>query len=86
MLYVTCTMVSSVDLAHDRLSYAKEWVSVDCDTRIKVVNLFSSPVFRGMLRVQSLIVLLGCFGFGPLRQCFSLYQAISQGEGGRREK
>ena len=31
--------------------------------------------------------LVGCFGFnGPLRQYFSLYRAISQREGGRRER
>ena len=31
--------------------------------------------------------LVGCFGFnGPLRQYFSLYQAVSQREGDRREK
>ena len=31
--------------------------------------------------------LVGCFGFnGPLRQYFSLYQAVSQREGGRGEK
>ena len=32
MLYLTCTMISSVDLAHDGVSCAKEWVSVDCGT------------------------------------------------------
>ena len=31
--------------------------------------------------------LVGCFGFnGPLRQYFSLYQAVSQREGDRGEK
>ena len=31
--------------------------------------------------------LVGCFGFnGPLRQYFSLYQAVSQREGERRER
>ena len=31
--------------------------------------------------------LVGCFGLnGPLRQYFSLYQAVSQREGERREK
>ena len=30
MLYLTCTMISSVDLAHYRVSCAKDWVSVDC--------------------------------------------------------
>ena len=31
--------------------------------------------------------LVGCFGLnGPLRQCFSLYRAVSQREGERKEK
>ena len=34
MLYLTCTMISSVDLAHYGVSRAKCWVSVDCDTSI----------------------------------------------------
>ena len=29
MLYLTCTMISSVDLAHDGVSSAKDWVSGD---------------------------------------------------------
>ena len=29
MLYLTCTVISSVDLAHYGLSRAKDWVSVD---------------------------------------------------------
>ena len=32
MLYLTCTMISSVDLAHYGVSCAKDWVSVDCGT------------------------------------------------------
>ena len=36
---------------------------------------------------ESLIWLVGCFGFnGPLRQYFSLYRAVSQREGERGEK
>ena len=30
MLYLTCTMISSVDLAHYGVSHTKDWVSVDC--------------------------------------------------------
>ena len=33
MLCVTCTMISSVDLAYNRVSHAIDWVSVDCGTR-----------------------------------------------------
>ena len=32
MLYLTCTMISSVDLAHNGVSRAKDWISVDCGT------------------------------------------------------
>ena len=32
MLYLTCTMIYSVDLACYRVSRAKDWVSVDCST------------------------------------------------------
>ena len=30
MLYLICTLISSVDLAHYAVSCAKDWVSVDC--------------------------------------------------------
>ena len=32
MLYLTCVMISSVDLPHYGVPHAKEWVSVDCGT------------------------------------------------------
>ena len=32
MLYLTCTTITSVDLAHYGVSPAKDWVSVDCGT------------------------------------------------------
>ena len=32
MLYLTCTTITSVDLAHYGASRAKDWVSVDCGT------------------------------------------------------
>ena len=32
MLCLTCTMISSVDLAHYGVSRAKDWVYVDCGT------------------------------------------------------
>ena len=35
MRYLTCTMISSVDLAHYQVYHAKDWVSVDCGTRLK---------------------------------------------------
>ena len=36
MLYLTCAMISSVDLAHYGVSLAKDWVSVDCGTKFCV--------------------------------------------------
>ena len=33
MLYLTCTIISSVDLAHYGVSHTKDWVSVKCGTR-----------------------------------------------------
>ena len=41
MLYLTCTTITSVDLAHNGVSRAKDWVSVDCGTSTKYccVNL-----------------------------------------------
>ena len=39
MLYHTCTMISSVDLAHYGLSRPKDWVSGDCVT-IKYMVFF----------------------------------------------
>ena len=33
MLYLTCTMISKVDLARNGVSHAKDWVFVDCGTR-----------------------------------------------------
>ena len=34
MLYLTCTTITSVDLAHYGVSRAKDWVSVDCGTNV----------------------------------------------------
>ena len=33
MLYLTCTTITSVDLAHNGVSRAKDWEPVDCGTR-----------------------------------------------------
>ena len=33
MLYLTCTKITSVDVAHYGVSHAKYWVSVDCRSR-----------------------------------------------------
>ena len=33
MLYLTCTTITSVDLAQYGVSLAKDWVTVECGTR-----------------------------------------------------
>ena len=39
-----------------------------------------------MIIYLKLVLMVGCFGLnGPLRQYFSLYRAVSQREGGRKE-
>ena len=37
MLYLTCTTISSVDLAQCGISFAKDWVSVKCGTNSVIV-------------------------------------------------
>ena len=37
---MTCTMISSVDLAHYGVSRAKDWVSVDCGTNVSVYEYY----------------------------------------------
>ena len=37
MLYLTSTIIASVDLAHYGVSRAKGWVSVDCGTSSKIL-------------------------------------------------
>ena len=39
MLYLPYTMISSVDLAHYRVSRATDWVSVDCGTTVKILKI-----------------------------------------------
>ena len=40
MLFLTCTTITSVNLAHYGVSRAKDWVSVDCGTRGTLKGLF----------------------------------------------
>ena len=39
MLYLTCTTITSIDLAHYRVSGAKDWVSVKCSTIFIVIGI-----------------------------------------------
>ena len=44
MLFLTCTMISSADLAHYGVPHAKDWVSVDCGT----ITLVPGPGVTGV--------------------------------------
>ena len=45
MLYLTCTTITSVDLAHYGVSRAKDWISVDCGTSERY-SMVCAPVRR----------------------------------------
>ena len=49
MLYLTCTMISSVDLACYGVSRGKDWVSVDCGTKCSgnVLCTCTLPISKG---------------------------------------
>ena len=42
MLYFTCAMISSVDIVPQGVSRAKDWVSVDCGTKLIDANMEAS--------------------------------------------
>ena len=47
MLYLTCTTITSVDLAHYGASRAKDWVFVDCGTmKYNLSNLIPYNIIR----------------------------------------
>ena len=45
MLYLTCTTISSVDLAQYGVALAKDWVSVECGTMLPKAKFFSYRIF-----------------------------------------
>ena len=56
MLYLTCTTIFSVDLAHYGVPRAKDWVSGDCGT-----SAVSSPSIRDWISLaDSLISAAAC--------------------------
>ena len=60
MLYLTCTTISSVDLAQYGVSLAKDWVSVECGTNDEkssswvhnTDSAFSIDVIQGQLNAR----------------------------------
>ena len=41
MLYLSCTTINSVDLAHYGVSRVKDWIFVDCGTIMIFTNLIT---------------------------------------------
>ena len=44
MLYLTCTTITSEDLAHNGVSHAKDWVSVDCGTILYIGDMMPALI------------------------------------------
>ena len=42
MLYLTCTTITSIDLAHYGVSRAKDWVSVKCGTISIIIRIYNT--------------------------------------------
>ena len=75
MLYLTCTMISSVDLAHYKVACAKDWVSDDCGCCIVVLrprytskamsgrSVSLTTLFQGRLRPPKRLTSTSCTYF-----------------------
>ena len=75
MLYLTCTTITSVDLAHYGLSRAKDWVSVDCGTKSpenRLLSLFSLPV-RVYMKSYCTSCVVGIGGGGGVDKMLKFY-------------
>ena len=62
MLYLTCTTKTSVDLAHNGVSRAKDWVSVDCGTSIVMAPKMKIVEFENSVGVDEALY---CFSSSP---------------------
>ena len=55
MLYLTCTIISSEDLAHYGVSRIKDWISGDCGTR-RVIPLNRLIIALDMHRTEIIFI------------------------------
>ena len=58
MFHLTCTMISSVDLAHHGASRAKDWVFVDCGTRLDYWKVLSKQYLTTKQEFAVLIMMM----------------------------
>ena len=63
MLYLTCSTITSVDLAHYVVSHAKDWVSVDCGTisccltrSLAYLYMLKNIAFQSLKKCQDLLL------------------------------
>ena len=70
MLYLTCTTITSVDLAHYRVSRAKDWVSVDCGTN-KIVHK-TAPGKSFAETVEVFVFAVNAVQYSTIRRGFPL--------------
>ena len=77
-----CFLYNVVSENHSVQNSPRGGRGVYCQLKVYLVNI---PTVRKLC--LNIGFLAGCFGFnGPLRQYFSLYRAVSQREGERRER
>ena len=93
LVLYTCTyMYLNISMRHQKWYWSKYAVTklrIYC--QLKNINVQNTIALYGLLqchlKMSVWFWLVGCFGFnGPLRQYFSLYRAVSQREGERRER
>ena len=53
MLYLTCTTITSVDLAYYGVSRARDWVSVGCDTTFRYIHSNDDALFIDFICLSS---------------------------------
>ena len=49
MLYLTCTTITNIDLAHYGVSRAKDWVSVKCGTRSSILSAVNRHALKEII-------------------------------------
>ena len=61
MLYLTCTTITSIDLAHYGVSRAKDWVSVKCGTIVICINIIIYWHFCDIKQIKGHFLHIACF-------------------------
>ena len=83
MFYLTCTMISSVDLACCGVSHAQDWVSWECGTNcyIYVLGVFTSKPYSKPLECNVVYIQITIPSLAPSvtsKQDMALYNLIGR--------